>query len=137
MIVQATTVLAEPIGVMLPPRFAPKTTAHHCTAGTAAASAGVGPKIVASIAASGMLSVTELNSAVNHIRPTLPAPPSAWVRLLSATPIICSTSALANPVRGGEAGLEIRRQRETGRRKTESSSAAPATTADTRFSGTS
>jgi len=57
--VTATNVDALPIGVRFPPRLAPKTTAHHKLE-----SEGVpmDERILASMAASGMLSVTELNT---------------------------------------------------------------------------
>ena len=66
MMVTATSVEADPIGVRLPPRFAPKITAHQSgSPGGCTPPPGMGrpATILASIAASGMLSVTELNTA--------------------------------------------------------------------------
>lgn len=80
----ATRVEADPIGVMLPPRFAPKITAHHNgpVGGRAKPSAiGIPSMIFASMAASGILSVTALNTAVATM--TAPVPtvgPSAIIR---------------------------------------------------------
>ena len=56
-IVTATSVDAEPIGVKFPPRLAPKITDHHNELSPAVFCA---LRIFANIAASGMLSVTEL-----------------------------------------------------------------------------
>ena len=60
MMVTATSVDAEPIGVMLPPKFAPNITAHQMGESLAIC---MPPRIFAIIAASGMLSVTELATA--------------------------------------------------------------------------
>jgi len=60
MMVTATRVEALPIGVRLPPRLAPNTTDHQSE------ESGLVPaavSIFASIAANGILSVTELNAA--------------------------------------------------------------------------
>ena len=70
MIVTATRVEAEPMGVRFPPRFAPKTTAHQKGESGSEPMTGFALRIFASIAASGMLSVTELAVAPNTtIRP--------------------------------------------------------------------
>ena len=65
MMVTATNVEAEPMGVKLPPRLAPKITAHQKDE-----PAGIfrPTRIFASTAASGILSVTELAAAepLNH-----------------------------------------------------------------------
>ena len=74
MIVTATSVEADPIGVRLPPRFAPKITAHHrgSPGGRNAPPArGIPATILASIAARGMLSVTELNAAAGRAEAAL------------------------------------------------------------------
>ena len=67
MMVIATTVEAEPIGVMLPPKLAPKITLHqYGDAGLLPLSpitVGSTARIFASTAANGMLSVTELAAA--------------------------------------------------------------------------
>ena len=55
MIVTATRVEALPIGVRLPPRLAPKTTAHH---NAELLSTPCAPKICASIAANGATTLT-------------------------------------------------------------------------------
>ena len=60
MMVTATKVEALPMGVKLPPRLAPNTTDHQSEeSGLVPAAA----RIFASIAANGILSVTELNTA--------------------------------------------------------------------------
>ena len=59
-IVTATNVEADPIGVRLPPRLAPKITDHHRREPSGAPRSC---RILASMATSGMLSVTLLNAA--------------------------------------------------------------------------
>ena len=68
MIVTATRVEAEPMGVRLPPRFAPKITDHHSGESGAVSKPGE-ERIFASIAASGILSVTLLATAATTCGP--------------------------------------------------------------------
>ena len=71
MMVTATSVEAEPMGVRFPPRLHPNTTAHHRGSVDAVPWAW---RIFESIAASGMLSVTELAAADETRIDPVPAP---------------------------------------------------------------
>ena len=88
MIVTATSVEADPMGVMFPPRLAPKITAHQSGSvggRTMPFARGMPAMIFASIAARGMLSVTELNAAVEPKAAPVPtAPDVAHLAVMSA-----------------------------------------------------
>ena len=96
MMVTATRVEADPMGVRLPPRLAPKITAHQSgsVGGRMPPPAmGISLMILASIAARGMLSVTELNRAADtRIAPVPRVGPRAIIRS-SPIPISANTSA--------------------------------------------
>ena len=90
MMVTATSVEAEPIGVMLPPRLAPKMSDHQ---NGDSGDRSIPPRIFANIAASGILSVTELATAAATISAAGPAiSPSARIGV-NRSPISSSTRA--------------------------------------------
>ncbi len=91
MIVTATSVDADPMGVRFPPRFAPKMTDHHRFESSGMFCA---ERIFASIAASGMLSVTDEATAAEVRRSASEACVFAMLMIgFSPSPMSCSTSA--------------------------------------------
>ena len=90
MMVTATSVDAEPIGVRLPPRFAPKITDHHMPESLAIF---IELRMLANTAASGMLSVTLLATAEETSN--RPPPKMSPIPMIGSIPLPISSSTPA------------------------------------------